>query len=200
MMPLEPVAIVILAAGESQRMGRPKQVLPFRGRTLLGCAVETAMASKCRPIVVVTGAHGDLVRPELQSLPVLVAHNPGWAEGLSSSLRVAIDTLTQLAECRLAGAVITLADQPLVTASDIDEIVDVHRRRRKDIVASEYADTQGVPMFISRRLFADIRRLTGKEGAKRLISDHLECVEAVPLASAAFDIDSPADYERLWRA
>jgi molybdenum cofactor cytidylyltransferase len=197
--PVTTVAIVILAAGGSQRMGRPKQLLPFRGRSLLRRAVDTAIASRCRPIVVTTGAHADLVRLELHSLPVLIAHNPDWPEGMSSSLRTAVDTIPRAVHACLEGVVIMLADQPLVTADDIDHIVDAQHRSGKDIVASEYADTCGVPMFVSRRLFADIRRLTGMEGAKRLISDHLERVETVPLQSAAFDVDTPADYQRLSR-
>jgi molybdenum cofactor cytidylyltransferase len=194
----ETIAIVILAAGGSQRMGRPKQLLPFRGYTLLRRAVETAIASQCRPIVVTTGAHEDLIRLELHSLPVLIAHNPDWMQGMSSSLRIAIDTLAEASDSNLGGVVIMLADQPLVTADDIDKIVDVQHRSGKDIVASEYADTHGVPMFVSKRLFPDILRLSGKEGAKRLISDHLESLETVPLLSAAFDIDTPADYKRLF--
>ena len=85
MMQLRRVGIVILAAGGSQRMGRPKQPLPFEGRTLLRRAVETALGSDCRPVIVTIGAHKELIGPELQSLPVLVAHNPDWPQGMSSS-------------------------------------------------------------------------------------------------------------------
>lgn len=190
------VGIVILAAGGSHRMGRPKQLLAFEGRTLIRRAVETAIASVCRPIVVTIGAHEDLVGPELQSLPVLVAHNPDWSQGLSSSLRVGIDALVKAAD-GVQGVVIALADQPLVGAADINRLVDIHRETGKDIVASEYAGTRGVPVFIAARLFDDARGLHGNGGAKSLIARHVERVASAPLALAAMDIDTPADYERL---
>jgi molybdenum cofactor cytidylyltransferase len=194
-----PVAVVILAAGGSQRMGLPKQLLSFGGRALLRRAADAAIASGCRPIVATIGAREPLVTRALQSLPVVVARNPNWAEGISSSLRVAIETLTQLA-VDVDGVVITLADQPLVTAEDIIGLVDVHERTGKDIVASEYAGTYGVPMFVGRRLFPELMALNGDQGAKRLIARRPEDVATMPLPNAAIDIDTPSDYERLSRA
>lgn len=189
-------ALVILAAGGSRRMGRPKQLLPFAGRTLLRHAVETALATACRPIVVTIGADEALVRPELQSLPVLIAHNRDWAEGMSSSLRAGIEALGQ-AEADIDGVVIALADQPLVTADDINRLVEVHQQTGKDIVASQYSGTHGVPMFFSKRLFAEVVALRGNEGAKQLVARHIERVATVPLRDAAFDVDTPADYESV---
>jgi molybdenum cofactor cytidylyltransferase len=189
------VAAVILAAGGSQRMGQPKQLLRFRERTLLRRAVETAVASMCRPILVVIGAHAALVSLELQSLPVLIAYNPEWASGLGSSLRLAIQTLGAIDG--IEGVVITLSDQPLVTADAVNKIVEAHYQTGKDIVASEYADTHGVPLFISKRFFGEIAALDGTEGAKRVIDRHLEEMTTVPLVEAAFDIDTSYEYERL---
>jgi molybdenum cofactor cytidylyltransferase len=198
MMRPRPVAVVILAAGASQRMGRPKQLLPFGGRALLRRAADAAIASGCGPVVVTVGAHELLVIRELQSLPVVAARNPNWAEGISSSLQVAIETLEQLA-VNVDGVVITLADQPLVAAEDIVRLVDVHEQTGKDMVASQYAGTCGVPMFVGRRLFPELMALNGDQGAKRLIARHTEDVATMPLANAAIDIDTPSDYERLSR-
>jgi molybdenum cofactor cytidylyltransferase len=189
------IGIVILAAGGSRRMGQPKQLLPIRDRTLLRHAVETAVASMCRPILVVIGAHAELVSLELQSLPVLIAYNPEWASGIGSSLRVAIQTLGAIDG--IEGIVVTLSDQPLVTAVAVNKIVEAHDQTGKDIVASEYADTHGVPLFIGKRFFDEISALAGTEGAKRVIDRHLEEMTTVPLVEAAFDIDTPNDYERL---
>jgi molybdenum cofactor cytidylyltransferase len=193
------VGVVILAAGGSRRMGHPKQLLPFDGRTLLRRAVDTALATTCRPVVVTTGAYEDLIRAELQSLPVSVAHNPDWMQGLSSSLRIGIEALVRAADGDLEGVVITLADQPLVGVDDINRLVEVHRLTGKEIVASEYAGTQGVPMFMAARLFGEAIALTGNVGAKSLISRHVEQVASVPLPAAAMDVDTRADYERLSR-
>ena len=190
------VGIVVLAAGGSQRMGQPKQLLPLGGRTLLRRAAETAIASTCRPIVVTMGAHEELLGPQLHSLPVLVAHNPDWRQGISSSLRVGLKALMKAAP-EVEGALIMLADQPLVSAEDLDRLVAVHRETDKDIVASEYADTCGVPMFIAWRLFEQATSLSGDAGAKSLIARYDEHVVSVPLTAAATDIDTPADYERF---
>jgi molybdenum cofactor cytidylyltransferase len=191
-------AIVILAAGGSRRMGQPKQLLPFRERTLLRHAVETAVESMCRPILVVIGAHAELVSLELQSLPVLIAYNPEWASGIGSSLRLAIQTLGAIDA--IEGVVITLSDQPLVTAVAVNRIVEAHYQTGKDIVASEYADTHGVPLFIGKRFFDEISALAGTEGAKRVIDRHLEEMTTVPLVEAAFDIDTPDEYARFTRS
>ena len=195
MMTSKSVGAVILAAGGSQRMGQPKQLLPFRKRTLLRHAVETAVASMCRPILVVIGAHAELVSLELQSLPVLIAYNPEWASGIGSSLRIAIQTLGAIDG--IEGVVITLSDQPLITAVAVNKIVRAHCQTGKDIVASEYAETHGVPLFIGKRFFAEISALAGTEGAKRVIDRHLDEMTTVPLMEAAFDIDTPDEYERL---
>ena len=189
------IGIVILAAGESMRMGQPKQLLPFRERTLIRHAVDTAVASLCRPILVVIGARAELVGAELQSLPVMVAYNPEWASGIGSSLRVAIRALDPVDD--IEGIVITLSDQPLVTTEALNRIVETHYGTGKDIVASEYADTYGVPLFIGKRFFAEVAALDGDEGAKRVTGRHLEEMTTVPLVEAAFDIDTPIDYERL---
>ena len=177
-------------------MGRPKQLLPFGGQTLLGRAVATALASTCRPIVVTTGAHRDVVEAELRRLPVVIAHNADWAQGMSSSLRVGLTALLAATE-DLEGAVVSLVDQPLVGPSDIDRLVATYRQTGKHIVASEYDGTRGVPMFIGVSLFAEARTLQGKGGAKELMARYPERVALVPLAAAACDVDTPADYDRL---
>jgi molybdenum cofactor cytidylyltransferase len=145
--------------------------------------------------MVVIGAHAELVGLELQSLPVLVAYNPEWATGIRSSLRLAIQTLGAIDA--LDGVVITLSDQPLVTAKAVNRIVEAHYQTGKDIVASEYADTHGVPLSIGRRFFDEMSALAGTEGAKRVIDRHLEEMTTVPLLEAAFDVDTPGECARL---
>ena len=143
------VALVILAAGGSKRMGQPKQLLPFRQRSLLRHAVETGVASMCCPIVVVIGAYTEVMTRELHSLPVTIAHNQEWASGMGSSLRVAMEALAAFDD--IEGTVIMLSDQPLVTADALNRIVETHYTTGKDIVASEYEEALGGPVFIGKR-------------------------------------------------
>ena len=158
------IGIVILAAGASTRMGQPKQLLLHRGQTLLRRAVETALASVCGPVVVVIGAHAELVRREVEELPVLVAENREWEKGMSSSIRTGLHELT-MTNPEIEAVIVMLADQPLVTAALINQLVDVSRNTGKRIVASAYGKVLGVPALFSRELFADITALNANEGA-----------------------------------
>src|SRR6266436_9799703 len=108
------IGLIVLAAGASTRMGTPKQLLLHEGRTFLRRAGETALASACHPVVVVLGAHADQLQVELERLPVLIVENRRWEEGMSSSIRVGLETLVAEDE-GLDGAVIMLCDQPFVT-------------------------------------------------------------------------------------
>ena len=171
------VALVILAARGSQPIPQPRQWLPFRERSLLRHSIETGVASMCRPIVVVIGEYADVVRQELQSLPVTIAYDQRWASGTGSSLRVAMEALTPFDD--IEGTVIMLFDQPLVTADAVNRLVEAHDVTRKDIVASEYEDAWGAPLYLGRRFFDEIASVNGRNGARWIVDRHLEDVVTV---------------------
>jgi len=190
------VGLVILAAGASVRMGRPKQLLLYRGRTLIRWAVETALASVCHPVVVVTGAHAELVKNELKHLPVLVADNGEWEKGMSSSIRIGTETLVAT-NGDLDGAVVMLCDQPFVTAAVVNALVEARFKTGKRIVASAYGEARGVPAFFGRQLFPEITALEANSGARQVIANHPDDVATVCFAEGAVDVDTPRDYEML---
>src|SRR5258705_9789332 len=190
------IGIMILAAGASTRMGKPKQLLLHRGQTLLRSAVETAVASLCRPIVVVIGAHAELVKEELEHLPILVVENREWEKGMSSSIRIGLDALVDTC-AKLDGVVIMLCDQPFVTAGVINSLVEAHRKTGKIIVTSSYRETRGVPAFFSRQLFGEIAALESNEGARQVIANHSDAVAAIYFPEGTVDVDTPGDYEAL---
>ena len=191
-------ALMILAAGASTRLGRPKQLLPFRGLSLLRHAAETALASVCRPVVVVLGALAERLNQELSGLPVTVAINLQWNEGLSASIRAG---LTALAPERTGpdSVVIMLCDQPLISAQFLDRLVAVHHSSGRGIVASEYGGEAGVPALFSRTYFPELAALRGSRGAQPLIVKYAKDAERIPLPEAAIDIDEHADIQRLVR-
>lgn len=190
------VGIVILAAGASTRLGTPKQLLPLHGRSFLRHAAETALASVCQPIIVVLGAYAERLRQEVENLPVQVVENLRWAEGMSSSVGAGIAALEATSD-KISAVVLTLCDQPFVSAQVINQLVKAYHVTGKPIVASEYAGTLGVPALFSRTFFSELKALTRGEQAKKVIRKHAHEVFGVPFPEGAIDIDTPNDYEQF---
>ena len=189
------VGIVMLAAGGSTRMGTPKQLLPFRGRTLLRHAALTALESVCRPIVIVLGAHADALRPELDGLDVHVVENKDWPEGMSGSLRVGMQALSALLPP--SSLIVMLCDQPYVTPGLLNRLAQTWQEAGGDMVACEYGDSIGVPALFDQSHFAELLALEGAMGAKQVLLRHAPNLQSVSFAGGIIDVDTPADYARL---
>jgi molybdenum cofactor cytidylyltransferase len=190
------VAAVILAAGGSTRMGRPKLALPVRGTPMIRRAAQAALASRCREVIVVLGANADVYEPLLDGLEVRILRNPDPAEGMGSSIRVGVGAVSAEAD----GVVMLLADQPLVTAEVIDRLLEVAVTDRKRIVASAYHNTVGPPAYFHRALFLDLLTLEGDRGARSVIEAYPREGVAVPLPDhVATDIDTADDLASLDR-
>ncbi|HLW58469.1 MAG TPA: nucleotidyltransferase family protein [bacterium] len=188
------IAAVILAAGESRRMGTPKPLLTFSGRILLRHVIEQARASACQQIIVVLGARADDVAAAVRDPGVHLVVNDRYREGMGTSLGAGIAALPP--ECE--AAVVLLGDQPRIDAAVIDALIDVHRRTGKPLVASRYGGVAGAPTLIGRALFPEARGLQGDAGGRRLIRQHPDLVAEVPLPeAAAVDLDTPEDFARL---
>ena len=192
------VAIVILAAGASTRMGTPKQLLLYRGRSLLYHVVETALASVCQPTIVVLGASAERLQQEINNLPVQVVENFQWAEGMSSSIFTGIAALKATA-IKVSAVVLLLCDQPFISIQVINRLVETHYSTGKPIIASEYSGTLGVPALFSHTFFPELMTLKGSEGAKQLMTRHFQEVYNLPFPDGVIDIDTPEDYEQLSR-
>ncbi len=199
------VGLIILAAGASTRMGTPKQLLTYRGRSFIRHITEVAIcasqqrfaiASACQPIAVVLGAHAERIKPEISQLPIQIVENQQWAEGMSTSIRVGLEALLAM-NPNLEAVAIALCDQPFVSFPILDRIVEAYRVTGKPIIASEYSGTLGVPVLFNRTLFSELMALKSTEGAKKLIKKHIHEVFSVPFAEGAIDIDTPKDYEQL---
>ncbi len=193
------VGLIVLAAGESRRMGEPKQLLRFGGETLLRRAVSAALGSRCRTVVVVLGAHADELRGEAAGAHV--AFNEEWAEGMSSSIRCGLRALETATSGPADAALLMLCDQPFVTSAVINRLLEAYEETRPPLVASRYEargeSTFGVPALFSRELFRELMELRGAEGAKRVIRQHSSEALVVAAPEAAFDVDTPEDYRAL---
>jgi molybdenum cofactor cytidylyltransferase len=185
--------LVILAAGEASRMGSPKQLLPLGGRSLLEGTVEAALASPAWPVVVVLGAHAEKIRPTLARLPVLIAENPAWTEGMASSIRAGVTTLRQFSRA-VDGVLIALCDQPAFSSDVIAQLVAAQQASGRSIVAARYSGRNGAPALFLREHFPALTSLTGEEGARALLNGDPARVAPVDLPQLAVDLDTPADY------
>ncbi len=185
---------VILAAGASTRMGRPKQLLRVGDRTLIRRTVDTVLASPAWPVAVVLGAHADAVRTEIARLPVLAVENREWAEGLASSIRTGVRILDAFS-LSLDAAILVLADQPRLSADSLRRLAEAHLREGRSIVAAHYSGHAGPPALFARRHFAELMALSGADGARPLFTRHAGELATVPLPELATDLDTPADYQ-----
>lgn len=186
---------LLLAAGGSSRLGQPKQLLNFKGKTLIRRAAETLVASKCDPIVVVLGAEIERSTIELDGLNVAICINVNWPTGMSSSIISGLRSLIEIGP-NLDAVVITLCDQPYVNSVDIDKLITAFNVSRPPIVAAKYGETTGVPALFSSKLFNDLIQLVGDRGAKALINNGIDIV-TVDLIAAAYDIDTAFDLDLL---
>jgi molybdenum cofactor cytidylyltransferase len=190
------VGAVILAAGSSSRMGSPKQILQFRGKSLLRRAALAALGAGCSPVIVVTGAYAELSRRELDGLDVREVLNPRWETGMASSIGAGLEGLLG-ADPDAASAVIMLCDQPHVTAGVISGLAAAHRVTGRPVIASTYGGSFGVPALFSRPLFAELARLEGGAGAKQVIKRYASEAYFLPFRGGEVDVDTRDDLSRL---
>jgi molybdenum cofactor cytidylyltransferase len=190
------VGLITLAAGASTRMGTPKQLLLYRGCTLIRHMAEVAIASVCQPIAIVLGANAEQIKPEISQFPLQIVENQEWQEGMSASIRVGLEALLAVNQ-NLDAVAIALCDQPFVSPQTFNQLVEAYYVTGKPIIASEYSGTFGVPALFSRTLFSELMNLKYTEGAKQLIKRHIDEVFSMPFPDGAIDIDTPKDYEQL---
>jgi molybdenum cofactor cytidylyltransferase len=183
------VVALLLAAGGSRRMGHPKQLLEWEGASLVRRAAEAALASRCREVLVVLGAHAEEVSAELDGLGVRTCVNLDWREGIASSLRTGVAALGDGAEAVL----VLLADQPEVDSTLLDRLIAAREASGLGLAASWYAGVVGAPALFSRRYFPELSSLSGDRGARALLEEHRDDCALVAAPEAALDLDTPAD-------
>ena len=177
-------------------MGRPKQALQFQGTSLLRRVAIAALNAACRPVIVVTGAHAELSRRELDQLDVREAFNPDWQTGMGSSVRAGIEGLISM-DAGITAAVLLLCDQPHVTSDFISSLLVAQHNTRRPIVASAYGESFGVPALFSRTLFTELTQLAGSSGAKEIIKRHASDAHFLPFPEGEVDVDTPDDLSCL---
>jgi molybdenum cofactor cytidylyltransferase len=197
------IAVVILAAGASRRMGTPKQLLTFEGKTLIRHSALVALESLCSPAIAVLGANQEKILPEIAHLTLNdkllhALYNPDWQEGMASSIRLSINHLVEVMGKNLEAVVFMLCDQPFVSAELINELVTVYRRTQSPLVVSTYEnEVNGVPALFSKEIFSELLRLKGDIGARKIIMQFAEKMLTVPFPKGNIDLDTPEAYQLL---
>jgi molybdenum cofactor cytidylyltransferase len=191
------IAAVVLAAGRSTRMGAVnKLIAEIGGKPLVRIAAEQALASRASPVIVVTGHERERVEAALNGLPVRVAHNPDYAEGLGTSLKAGIAAVPENAD----GAIICLGDMPQVNAALIDKLITaLNPESGALVVVPSIAGRRGNPVVWSRRFFNDLMAINGDIGARHLIGSYTEAVVEVPVEgdAALIDVDTPESFSAV---
>jgi molybdenum cofactor cytidylyltransferase len=188
--------IIILAAGNSSRLGRPKQLLEYNGYTLLRNTIINAKLVPNSLVVVVTGAYKPLMDKELSYTAAKVVHNADWEAGMASSIVIGLHKLLALNR-DITTSIFTVCDQPFVTAEIFKGLQQQYITTEKGIVASAYAETLGTPVLFSKKYFSYLLSLNGHEGAKKILSAFSDDVAAVTFEKGAIDIDTIDDYNNL---
>jgi len=186
------VAGIVLAAGESSRLGVPKQLIPWRGRPLVWHAVRAAQQAGLSPVVVVIGAWGDQVRMALEGEPVTLVDNPVWQAGQSTSVRLGLADVEAQAEA----AAFLLSDTPLVTGELIRQLLHTHQQTLAPLVAPRAGGRRANPVLFDRRTFADLRELEGDQGGRALF-ERYEPAWVDWDESVLLDLDTTEDLQRL---
>ncbi len=189
------VSAVVLAAGMSQRMGRPKQLLRMDGKTILERTLENVRGSAVNEIILVLGFAADAVEREVSLEGIRVVRNDAYQQGMGASLRMGLEAVS----CETDAALIVLADQPFVQPSTLDQLMECHRLSKPQIVIPMYRGFRGNPVLLDRSVFPEVRQLSGDVGCRAIFGSHTENIRKLPVEDAGIllDIDSGEDFQKL---
>jgi len=188
--------VIILAAGNSSRLGRPKQLLPYRGKTLLTHVVAEVQAAELWPVVVVTGAFHIEVGDSLRGQSVEIVFNPAWEMGMASGIVAGLSNMLSL-HPDVDAVIIAVCDQPFISSALFLQLINTHDASGKGIIACAYADSVGTPVLFGRSYFEQLLALAGSEGAKKLLKQYPDDLATIAFPDGQIDVDTWEDAEKL---
>jgi molybdenum cofactor cytidylyltransferase len=187
------VSAIVLAAGESRRMGRPKQLLRLGDRTLLDLALDNVRKSSVEKIILVLGFAAREIQQQVSTQGAKVVVNPAFEEGMGSSLRAGIAAL----EPRAHAVLIVLADQPCLRPTTLDRLIDHHRSNRPHIVIPTYKGFRGNPVLLDRSVFSEVMQIRGDIGCRAIFGSHTQNIDKLEVDDPGIllDVDTSADFD-----
>lgn len=193
------VVAIVLSAGESRRMGSPKAILSFEGKSFIERIVSVLKATKVGKIVVVLGYRAEEIKPRIQHLPVSIVVNRDYAKGQLSSMIAAIQSLeAEKGGEEVDGALIHLVDHPFLSRSLVDDMIDVFFSSKKLIVVPRYKGQRGHPVLLAHRLFPELLSAPLDQGAKAVVRSHRDETLEIETEDegVVIDIDTPEEYRK----
>jgi molybdenum cofactor cytidylyltransferase len=191
------LGVVVLAAGPSTRLGRPKQLVRVGSECLVSRSARLALSLNPAFVTVVTGCEADHIEAELEQLPVGVVYNRNWSRGMGASINCGVRSMPKGAE----GILIMVCDQWRLEESDLERLFSVWSGDISRIVVAswkeETAFVSGPPVIFPRKLIPELKSMQENRGARQLIDRYMDLVDYVEMENAAHDLDRPEDLERL---
>lgn len=187
------ICALVLAAGESRRMGTPKMLLPIGDKTIIEHIVDNICDSKADKILVVLGSHREEIQSKIASRPVLTVVNTQYQEGMLSSIQVGFEALPQ----GTTAAMVCLGDQPLIPFSVMDDLIEIYQKTKQGIVLPVFQKRRGHPILIDMKYRQDVKNLSPAVGLRALVHNYPQDVQEVEVDTPHIlkDIDYPEDYQ-----
>lgn len=194
------IAIVILAAGASKRMGTPKQLLKWGDQTLIENSIKEAQGANSKSVLVVLGANFDLIKNHIRDdSQITILNNPHWEQGLGTSIAIAVEHL-QNSNSSVDGVLITLCDQPLITSDYLGLLISKFQSGKNQIIATSYGrGKQGVPVLFDKVYFNELLGLNDDQGARDILKRQANNVIGVTPPESNVDLDTKEDYSKLYQ-
>ncbi|WP_051908101.1 NTP transferase domain-containing protein [Flavimarina sp. Hel_I_48] len=193
------IKILVLAAGKSKRMGKPKQLLPVADLTLIELALRSAEKARVSGVYCVLGANAEAIKPVIANHDISIIENAQWEEGIGKSISEGAKAILER-EPKTTGILILLADQPNIDANYLEKIITNFEERPDTVIASDYGGFYGVPSLFSKPYFDILTGFTTDSGAKDFLNDPSIPVIGVKSVEKLNDIDTPADYEAFLKS
>ena len=188
------IGVVILAAGESKRMGTPKQILPVFGTPMLKYLILEVFETDCHPVTVVVGANKAQVVPLLKDMPIGIIDNPDWQKGIGSSIKMGL-VGSYLNTKGFDGLIFMTSDMPFVNRKTLNDLISIAiNNPNKSIIASKYGKTKGVPVLLKKERFEDLLDLIPEQGAKQLFEKYPDEIITYDFDLGKIDLDTKEDY------
>lgn len=190
------IQLLLMAAGASKRLGQPKQLVKYKGKTLIRRMAEEALKANIGELTVVTGYDHLTIEKEIEGIKLNIYYNTEWEEGLGSSIRNGIKHVCKKHPDTNA-ILFIMVDQPFVDAAHLQKIANAYDSARPMIIASAYQGTFGVPVLVDNKYFDEMLQLQGDEGGKKIFVKYIKDIVEIPFIEGAIDIDEKKDLKSL---